>query len=149
MGSPHDHCIDKFLIERLLFAYTTESKKVKIKLPPLKPIERCVLMALNTRRNTVSFKCNPSLERLAEDLNVSKRHVSTALKGLKDKGIIRATPRYKEDSLEKLPSQYWIMIDIERVHSAFNDEEATDFIILNYEDVYECYLREFNRGQEL
>lgn len=42
-------------------------------------------------------KCWPSTKRLAEDTELTKRSILTALKGLEEKGLIRRTERRRED----------------------------------------------------
>lgn len=143
-GTPHDHTIDTFELLRAINLSSTEKERDNImKCPELKNSERAVLNNLALRRNSVSFKCNPSIARIAEDLNTTRGSVSKAIGSLKEKGVLRVTRRQREDSKENLPSQYWIMLDINKIHNAFNDEESEGFIIEFHEDMYDIYNKEF------
>lgn len=143
--TPHDYCIDTFELLRAINLPSTEKPRENIgEIPKLKHAERSVLNNLVLRRNNTSFQCNPSTKRIAIDLETTRSHVISSIKGLKEKGLLRVTKRLIDGTNEKISSQYWIMVDINKIHMAFKDEEASDYILSHHGEFYELYHHEFN-----
>lgn len=130
-GTPHEYCINTLKTIRDITRNRLE--------PQLTAREYQVLITLLTYRNSVTFKCNPSMKRLSIDIHCAKSTIQKAIGGLKEKGYVRVTVRYNFDKQEYYSTQYWIMHDSETVDSAFNTEESHDYLICYHDEMIELY----------
>lgn len=78
---------------------------VKIKLPAKQKI---VLLMLADRVNKDTGRCDPSIARLAEDCGMSPTSVKTAIRAMKEAGIIVSHERRMGDV--NLPNQYELVL---------------------------------------
>jgi len=72
------------------FAATTWA--VRQKVPAL---AKLVLLLLADRHNGDTNRCDPSMDRLADDCGMSKDSVKRQIKVLSDRGLIRVIPRFQ------------------------------------------------------
>lgn len=79
---------------------------VKVKVPAKQKI---VLLMLADRVNKDTGRCDPSISRLADDCGMSETSVKTALRALRDAGLIVAHERKMGDV--HLPNQYELTLD--------------------------------------
>lgn len=97
-------------------------------------------------RNTISFRCFPSLKTLANDMRCARSTAQSAMEGLRKKGHIRTTTSYNNETGANTSNQYWIMVDFEDVKKAMSDECTKEFIDTFHKEtieLYEDYLLEY------
>lgn len=134
----HDYTLDSYSILRKL--------SINNNWPALKGREFHVLSCLLWHSNSVTFQCNPSYKKLAEEMKCSKGSVQTAIDGLRMKGFLQLTRRFNESNGHNTSGQFWIMIDIQQIHKAMADEDTRDFIEMNAAiDVVSLYESHFDR----
>jgi len=130
-GTPHEFCINTM--------QTFRDISRKRLTPSLTAREYQVFCILLTYRNSVNFKCNPSMKTLSLDSDCAKSTIQKAVTGLKEKGYIRTTVRYNIDRKEYESTQYWIMYDSDIIEGAFNNEESYDYLLNFHEEMIYLY----------
>jgi len=66
--------------------------------PQVTSVEKFVIMALNEHADADGGNCFPSTTTLAEETILSRQTVSKALKSLEAKGLIKVTPRFRNNA---------------------------------------------------
>lgn len=80
----------------------------------LKAVDKIVLLMLANRTNSDTGRCDPSMDRLADDCGLSKTTTKEAIKRLSDAGLIVIVTR--RDGDVNLPNQYLLTMDDKHTH---------------------------------
>jgi DNA-binding transcriptional ArsR family regulator len=80
-----------------------------MKQPGLKPATKIVLYWLADHHNGETGRCHPSIARLAECCEMSRRSVENHLKDLEKAGLVRIKPRRREQG-GKTSNDYTLML---------------------------------------
>lgn len=100
---------------------------VRDDLSQLSSSEKLAAFVLASRRNSYTLQCNPSFNRIAKDMNVSRRTSITSINGLIEKGVIA---RFKDKYRSNHYLFYWDLKEAYRLLDensdfAFTEDEIT------------------------
>lgn len=130
-GTPHRYALNTLKTIREL---TRDNQNT-----PMTAREYQFLITLLTYRNNVTYLCNPTIKRVAEDMKCARSTAQSAMEGLRKKGYIKTTTKYNQYAKKKSSNQHWIMHDFETIRLAFEDDDAREFFEIHHEDIVEMY----------